>query len=1267
MDSLFSISPPEAFDFNDFAGWPNWIRRFERFRIAAGLDKKDQEYQVNSLIYTMGDSADDVLNTLTLEEADKKEYEKVRDAFEKHFICKHNVIYERAKFNKRCQEPGETAEAFITAVHKLADHCQYGDLKEEMIRDRLVVGIKDHALSERLQLDSKLTLTKAITKIRQNEEIKKQQPILRQTSTDGAEGANMDAVRFKHKQKSGQQGNKTNHRPVQTNAKDKCGRCGKFHGNAFKDCPARNADCKKCQKKGHFAALCKSKMRVEEIQQSDMSERVETLFLGTVTTAAPSTVWKKSIGVNGQQVVFKLDTGAAVTAIPKHMYSAKLHGKLSPPNKRLCGPSNTPITVEGHFTANMSYKGSVVKQQVYVVPGLATPLLGLPAIQDLSLLTQVDAIATESAFTKQYPKVFTGLGKLEGEYKIKLKENATPFALAVPRRVPLPLRGKVQEELNRMEAMGVISPIEEATEWCSGMVVVPKPNGKIRICVDLTRLNEDVCRERHILPAVDETLAKLAGARIFSKLDATAGFWQIPLHRESAPLTTFITPFGRFCFNRLPFGISSAPEHFQKRLTQMLGGLDGTVCHADDILVFGATPQEHDERLHRVLQRLQQRGLTLNDKCEFAMTEVKFLGHIVSGEGIRPDPDKIRAIVAMPPPKDVADVKRFMGMVNYVGKFSPNIAELTGPIRDLLKADNMWTWGPAQQTAFAKVKEELSSSAVLAPYSTDKPTRVSADASSYGLGGVLSQLQASGEWRPVAFISRSMTETERRYAQIEKEALAITWACERFQTYLLGLHFQIRTDHKPLLSLLSTRALDDIPPRVLRFRLRLLRFTYNIVHIPGKNLIAADALSRAPLQDAVREEDLVLQSDVRAHINEIIQQLPASPEKLIQIRRAQEEDPVCAQLSSLIRTGWDRLSSAPQLKSYWQYRNDLLMADGLLMKEKRIVIPASMQKSILETLHQGHQGMVKCMARAQEAVWWPGLTSQIKERVRNCDVCVKESHNAPEPLLTTPLPSRPWQKLAADLFEWKKGHYLVVIDYYSRFIEVANLTSTLASAVIQKMKAIFSRHGVPDTLISDNGPQFSATEFAEFAKDYSFQHLTSSPRYPQSNGEAERAVRTVKALLQKNEDPHKALMAYRATPLAHGASPAQLLMGRNIQTPLPVCPSTLTPAWPDLKAFELKDKELKRKQAEGYNTRHRAKEKEPLQPGQRVWIKNIPRTGVVSGSAATPRSYVVDTSNGSLRRNRSHLRVVPSPSTTPDPGIRTRVGRAVKPIQRLNL
>lgn len=221
-----------------------------------------------------------------------------------------------------------------------------------------------------------------------------------------------------------------------------------------------------------------------------------------------------------------------------------------------------------------------------------------------------------------------------------------------------------------MEDLGVIAPVEEATEWCSGMLIVPKPIDKVRICVDLTQLNENVCRERLILPAVDETLTKLPGETVFSKLDATAGFWQIPLHIDSTPLTTFITPFGRYCFHLLPFGISSAPEHFQKHLTQVLEGLEGTLCDVDVLLVFWGTCKEHDARLPKVLNRLEQKGLTLNEKCQFAGTQVKFLGHIISAEGIQADPDKIKAITKMPEPKNTTDVKQFLGMVNYVGKFS---------------------------------------------------------------------------------------------------------------------------------------------------------------------------------------------------------------------------------------------------------------------------------------------------------------------------------------------------------------------------------------------------------------------------------------------------------------------------------------------------------------------------------------------------------------------------------------------------------------------
>ncbi len=226
-------------------------------------------------------------------------------------------------------------------------------------------------------------------------------------------------------------------------------------------------------------------------------------------------------------------------------------------------------------------------------------------------------------------------------------------------------------------------------------------------------------------------------------------------------------------------------------------------------------------------------------------------------------------------------------MVNYIGKFSPNIAELTGLIRDLIKAENDWVWGSPQPQAFEKVKQELSSSAILAQYCPERQTRVSADTSFFGQGGVLSQLQPTTVWRPVAFISRSMTAAEKRYAQIEKEALAITWACERFQTYILGLDFVVRTDHKPIVSLLGSRLLDDLPPRILRFRLRLLRFSYKIMHIDGKNLITADTLSRAPLKEQLSEANLKQEEEVKVYIDHVIQQLPATPTKLAQIKRAQ--------------------------------------------------------------------------------------------------------------------------------------------------------------------------------------------------------------------------------------------------------------------------------------------------------------------------------------------------------------------------------------------
>lgn len=238
---------------------------------------------------------------------------------------------------------------------------------------------------------------------------------------------------------------------------------------------------------------------------------------------------------------------------------------MAAPRIPLLGPASQPLDVKGQVDAVIQRGHRKIEEELFIVKDLTTPLLGFPAIRRLHMIPQLHSIDdAETHFRSTYPDVFSGLGKLEDEYKLKLKDTATPYALSAPRRVAIPLRSKVKKELDQMEKMGVIDRVEEPTEWCAGMVPIIKPTGKIRICMDLTHLSESVIRERHILPAVDETLAKLEGAKVFTKLDATSGFWQVPLHKDSMRLTTFIIPEGRYYFKRLPCGISSAPEHFQK-------------------------------------------------------------------------------------------------------------------------------------------------------------------------------------------------------------------------------------------------------------------------------------------------------------------------------------------------------------------------------------------------------------------------------------------------------------------------------------------------------------------------------------------------------------------------------------------------------------------------------------------------------------------------------------------------------------------------------
>ncbi|KAK3708825.1 hypothetical protein QZH41_019571, partial [Actinostola sp. cb2023] len=848
-----------------------------------------------------------------------KKFNAVKEKFDSYFIKRRNTIFERAKFNTRKQEVGESVDSFITDLYCLAKYCNYGALNDEMIRDRIIQG-------------------------RLPELVKKQQAVVRGTEGQASQPITVEAVHKNHQQRANRQkpGQKkpkggarssAPSRSPQNQGHTSCSRCGKSPAHGRSQCPAKEATCLKCKKKGHYQAVGRSERgTVNSLDDNDS-------YLGAVYSKEINSVaanpWKVVIAVNEIKIEFKLDTGADVSVIPETEFK-KLNIELKNTSKILTGPSQQNLN-----------------------PIQSTP---------------------EEIYQK-FPKLFEGLGKLDGEYHIDLKEDSKPYAVATPRRVPLPLMEKVTEELAKMETQGVISRIDKATDWCAPMVVVPKSNGKVRICVDFTKLNDCVRRERHVLPSVEHTLAQMGGGKVFTKLDANSGFYQIALSKDSTELTTFITPVGRFCFNRLPFGITSAPEHFQKRMSAILSGLEGTLCMIGDVLITGATQAEHDQRLTAALERIQNAGVTLNkEKCEFSKETVTFLGQVISATGVQPDPEKVKAIVQMKEPENTSDVKRFLGMANQLGKYSDKLSDLSKPLRELLSSKNDWHWGQAQVQSFSAIKKELSSpDAILAHYNAKLDTIVSADASSYGLGAVLLQKQPNNHWRPVAYHSRALTETEQRYAQIEKEALATTWACERFSDYLVGKSFHIQTDHKPLVPLLGSKDIDGLPPRIQRFRMRLMRFHYTIEHVPGKDLFTADALSRAPLPN-MTPADLKLQDDVYLFVNHVIESLPASEMRREEIRKHQEEDDICHEVVLFRRKGWPEKSQLKgPIKLYQPYAAELTVQNGLLLKGCQLVIPLSMRMEMLDRIHAGHQGITKCRARARQAVWWPGMSRQIEE------------------------------------------------------------------------------------------------------------------------------------------------------------------------------------------------------------------------------------------------------------------------------------------------
>lgn len=1248
---------PEIMSFqgNVSNNWRIWKQKFDLYLLASGKSEKPDNVKIAILLNLLGDEGILIYNTFDYAAGEDREmFETIVNKFTAYCNPMKNLVYEHFKFFKRDQLPGETVDQFITALKQLATSCEFQE-KDVLIRDRIVLGIRDPRIQEKLLQTANVELNEAI-RICQSLEcsVATQKEIHKDSVSVSAINSRFRDMSMKY----------TGNQPkgFDTNqGSAKCSQCGLSH--AKNACSAANRICSRCKQKGHYRKFCSTRLNVHEVGQldsedenqddntmdEDQSEGGYDYFTWTVTTSSIDAIeWFEKVKISGSDINLKIDTGSQVNILNISDFKL-LNGSvdgLTTSHATLSSYSGHKINVKGQKYLNCEFNG-VSKNLLFFVLSSEFPssILGLDAIRALKIISssglglsnaicstiQSESMLNVKDILTEYGKVFSGIGRVNTECKIMLKDNFEPVICA-PRKIPIALKNKVKAKLDKMVAEKIIVPVSEPTDWVHPIVIANKSNGDIRICMDPRALNPYVKRENFKIPTQETLFAELAGAKYFSLMDASSAFLQLPLDHKSSLLCTIATNFGRYRFLRLPYGICCAPEFFQKFMYQTLDGIQEVISYFDDILVFGQTLRDHNHNLKEVLSTISKCGLTLNPgKSSFCQNQLKFLGHIISDKGIAPDEKKIKDIANMKPPEDKKQLQRFLGMIVYLAKFVPNLSPETSTLRKLLSNQADWVWTENETRCFNHLKQSITNAPVLSFFNTNKETTLSVDASPYGLGAVILQ-----ENHPIEYASVSLTPTQQRYNHIEKELLAIVYGCERFHYYLFGQKFWIQTDHRPLLGLLK-KPLDELSPRIQRLAIRLLRYEFIINYVPGKQMQVADTLSRAPSESKIDTDYL----DQNLRVHSII---ATTEENNLRLLAAISEDATLEKLKVYTSNGWPshKSNASSLVKNFWQYRNEIYIHDNIIFYKKRLVIPESLKAEFLTLLHKAHQGVVACKKIAQETVFWPGITSDIEKMVLSCNTCQTYAKSNPrEPLTPHEVPQLPWEKIGIDFKSMGNQDFIVIIDYFSKFTIVNKLHNKTAQSVITALKNTFAIQGLAMEIFSDNGPPFNSFEFLEFGRRYGIKLTTSSPYYPRSNGMVERGIQTIKGLLTKayqdNEDPFLAVLTYNVTPKQGLPAPSELLMGRRLRTTLPVNRQILEPKYSTQGVRKkLQENQIIQKFYHDSNTRKlpdlREDQQVLVQEKCRVW-----KPGVVLNKSG-PNDYAIQVGDAEYRRNRHQLK-----------------------------
>ncbi|XP_049875309.1 uncharacterized protein K02A2.6-like [Pectinophora gossypiella] len=1259
LSGIPGLKPPEPLHKLTAEEYKKFKNRFEVYRIAAGANNMESEVQVALLLHVMGPQCQDIFQTFEFPKDEAKNYVAVVKKFDEHFIPLKNESVSSHVFFTRDQRRGETFDDYVTELRKLAKECEFGTLNDRMIRDRIVTGIGDSRLQDRLLRESDLTLTKAINickaaelateRIREIEEKGERVDRIQRTTTS------RDTKTTNTEENSGPSTSTGQNRTFFNRPKIMCQNCGYNH--QIRNCPAYGKQCLKCKKMGHFARMCKSgfsRNNIRLVNREEWEDRLQrsceeeeetvlnSVFINHISGSKDWSQPVKFIDVE-KEINFKLDTGAQCNVLPKHLCHILGINRFEKSKMKLSTYSGESIKTAGQVTLQCQIGQTTKFINFQICEGNFVPILGLSTLENFNLVQRVyvSVVNTVESLTTQYKEVFEGLGKIKNQkYKITLKDD-WKGKVEPSRHVPFKLLQKLKIELSNLEKSGVISKIDKPTDFVSSLVIVMKPDATIRVCLDPQYLNSQIKREQIQIPTLQELTSRLHGSKMFTTLDASKAFFMLPLDDESKELTTFNTPFGRYHYNRLPFGLSSSPEVFHRIYSDVFKDIKGVETYIDDILIHSETEQEHKEILEKVLQRAQEAGIKFNkNKCNFMKSEVRFLGHMLTEKGIKLDENRVKAILDMKEPETQKELLRFLGMINYISRFIPNFSELSAPLRELTKKDIPFVWASRQKQAYDLIKRKISEPPVLAYFCLDKKITLSVDASKNGLGAVILQ-----NGQPVAYGSRAMTGTEKLYSQIEKESLAILYGCTKFHQYLYGHVFTVETDHKPLVSIFA-KPLNKSPTRLQRIRLALQPYTFEIKYKPGKELLVADHLSRSYLDDDSKSYNI----DIEAHVAMIINGYNITDQKLQELIEETSKDRELISVIKYVREGWpenkDRVSS--EAKIFYNYRDELGECQGLLMKGNQIVIPQKKRKEVLEKVHYAHLGTEKCKQLARKTLFWPNMSKEIEDLVTNCDACKSfQNQNRKEPMIEKEIPYKAWQILSTDIFFLYRVPHIITVDAYSKFVEIKKLDNLSAGCVIDNLKEIFSVHGIPNILYSDSGTQYTCQDFKNFSAGWNFEHKIVSPKHHQGNGLAERYIQTVKRTLKKliydQKDIYLGLLIYRNTPiLGNGKTPTELLFNRNVRTIIPSFTYNNSSATINEEKMYRQELEKRQKNQKIYYDQGSRKLSD-LEKGDVVKIQDETNkkplsSGIIIGNGVGPRSYQIKTENGNIiTRNRKMI------------------------------